>query len=125
MSQLVTFFRTRLTVCMTSLVLVCQSNGVAEIVAAPQDYSHATNIYQLRNAVSREQGRICAFELQGTVLAADPSSGTIFLQDDSGVAAIQMNSEGTLNPRQKIQLQGTNFIVNTDYCLSLGKYPVV
>ena len=85
-----------------------------------------TNLSQLQRNVSWDQGRVCHYALEGTVLASDSNSGTIFLHDASGEAALEMTLEGpTPQPGHRIQLLGTNFVALTDYGLSLGKSPLV
>ena len=86
----------------------------------------ATNIDELRRAITPESGRICAFELEGTVLAADCDFRTLFLQDQSGVVALDVNVKGAkLQAGQRIRLCGTNYVSCTDIGLSLGTTPVV
>ncbi|MGC3956962.1 MAG: PA14 domain-containing protein [Verrucomicrobiota bacterium] len=125
MSQLVSFFKASLAICLTGLVLVCHSSGAAETVAGLQDYPRVSNISQFRNIINRAEARVCVFELHGTVLAVDAAANIIFLQDDTALEVLQMNFQGTLQPGQKIHLWGTNYVVRTDYGLSFGKHPVV
>ncbi|HEY4417611.1 MAG TPA: sensor histidine kinase [Verrucomicrobiae bacterium] len=71
-------------------------------------------------------GAICAFSLEGTVLAADADSGTIFFQDYSGTEILQTSLAGqSLMPGQRIRLCGTNYVTSTDVGVSLGKNPVI
>ncbi len=80
----------------------------------------------LRGAITRQAGSICAYDLAGTVLAADTNSGTIFLQDASGNAVLEMKMTGVaLRPGASIRLQGTNYVAYTDIGISLGTSPLV
>jgi len=91
-----------------------------------QDFPLLTNVFQLRQAVNGSMGSICAFNLEGTVLAADPGSGMIFFQDDSGTEILETTLTGqTPLPGQRIQLRGTNYLDLTETGVSLGKSPVL
>lgn len=84
----------------------------------------ATNVVQLRNAISLQSGRICSYDLVGTVIATN--SGTLFFQDKSGVSALEMDWNGVhLQPGQEIQIAGMGFVSSTGFGLSLGSRPVI
>jgi signal transduction histidine kinase len=100
------------------------------IAASAQNFSLyqplATNVDGLCRAITQGSGRICAFKLEGTVLAADCDFGVLFLQDSSGVVALDVNLKGTnLRAGQRIRLCGTNYVSYTDVGLGLGTSPVV
>jgi len=91
-----------------------------------RDFPVATNLAGLRRMVNREQGCVCSFNLEGTVLATDDASGTLFFKDTSGTEILEMDLQGrSLRPGQSIRLQGTNYVMATAIGLSLGKVPVV
>jgi signal transduction histidine kinase len=80
----------------------------------------------LRNAITHQSGSICVYDLQGTVLAAVGDSGTIFLQDASGNAVLELKMKGiAVYPGQKVRLRGTNYVTYTDIGISLGTSPLV
>jgi signal transduction histidine kinase len=86
----------------------------------------ATNVAEFSRRITPAAGSVCAFDLRGTVLAANADSGALLLQDDSGSVVLQLNFQGTkLQPGQTIRLTGTNFVSETDYGLALGTVPVV
>ena len=86
----------------------------------------ATNVFGLRNGITPQSGRICAYDLEGTLLAAEVNSKVLFFQDDSGTAILELNLTGmTLRPGERVRLQGTNYVSYTDLGLSLGTRPVV
>jgi signal transduction histidine kinase len=86
----------------------------------------ATNVSELRRIIPAGSGRICAYDLEGTILAADGSSGILFFQDDSGTTALNVDLKGLeLKSGQRVRLRGTNYTVNMDAVLSLGTYPLV
>ena len=90
-----------------------------------REFPLVTNVFHLRHAVSSNMGSICALCLEGTVLADDPSSGVIFFQDDTGTEILETSLEGLpLQPGQRVQLRGTNYVVSTEIGVSLGN-PVV
>jgi signal transduction histidine kinase len=98
----------------------------AKTEVSNRDFAVVTSLYDLRKAVSREPGRVCAFDLSGTILAADRNSGTLFLQDASGTEVLETGLRGAVvTPGQQIRLQGTNYVACTHLGLSLGKKPVV
>ena len=100
-------------------------SAVATEPAAP-GFLDVTNLAMLRNAITRQAGSICAYDLEGTVLAADTNSGTIFLQDASGNAALEAKINGmALRPGERVRLRGTNYVVYTDIGISLGTSPLV
>lgn len=117
--------------CLVFLVLWLQAIGVglakgSRIGRGERNFPFVTNLFQLRHAVSWNMGSICDFSLQGTVLAADPGSGMIFLQDNSRTAILQTRLTGLdLRPGQRVHLWGTNYVALTDIGVSLGKSPVV
>jgi len=105
-----------------------ETNFDGQIPARPLvlDFPLVTNVAQLRQAVNDGVDSICAFCLEGTVLAADSGSGLIFFQDDSGTEILETSIAGRqLLPGQRIQLRGTNYVVSTGTGVSLGKRPVV
>jgi len=86
----------------------------------------ATNLFELRSAITPEKGRLCAFDLEGTVLAAADDSGILFFQDCSEAAVLDAKLNGSkLLVGQRIRLRGTNYVSFTDVGLSLGTRPVV
>ena len=86
----------------------------------------AKNVSELRNAIPLQSGCICTFNLEGTILAADCDSGTLFFQDESGVSALGVDLNGMkLTPGQRIRLSGKNYVSRTDTGFSLGTRPVV
>lgn len=112
-----------------SFVLLCSwLMTVAAAVAAPgsSEPSPATNVLELCRRVSPAEGRIDAFDLRGTVLAANFDSGILLFHDDSGSVVLNLDFQGTkLEPGQTIQLWGTNYIMETRLGLALGTMPVV
>ena len=91
-----------------------------------QNFPVLTNLYEVRHAVSGNMGCICAYALEGVVLAADSESGTIFLQDSSGTEILETPLTGqALQPGQVIRLCGTNYLTATESGASLGRDPVV
>ena len=85
-----------------------------------------TNVRELRSQTDQGQGCICSYAMEGTILAADNHSGTLFFQDDSGTEILEANLKTqSLLPGQRIQLRGTNYVTSTSRGLSLGAYPVV
>lgn len=86
----------------------------------------ATNVLELSHLISPNANRICAFDLQGTVLAANSNSGVLFFQDHSGAVVLNADLSGTkLRAGQTIRLSGTDYVAYTDVGLSLGATPVV
>jgi len=91
-----------------------------------RQFPQATNLFQLRQAVAGDMGSICAFSLEGIVLAANPESGAIFLQDDTGIQILETSVAGrALQPGQRVRLCGTNYVASTEIGVSLGRNPVV
>lgn len=83
-----------------------------------------TNIAQLHEAVRQKICAICTYSLRGQVLAATPA-GIIFFQDESGFEILETNLKTPdLRVGQLIQLRGTNYVVPTEYGVSLGRRPV-
>lgn len=126
MTRLMHILGLRLGECLLLFVLFCRPDFT---VAQAQDFSPnqppATSIDELRRAITPEAGRICAFQLEGTVLAVDCDFGPLFLQDSSGVAALDVDVKGAkLQAGQRIRLCGTNYVSYTDIGLSLGTTPV-
>ncbi len=94
----------------------------------PSEFEPATakNVGELRGAIPLQSGCICAFNLEGTLLAADCDSGTLFFQDDSGVSALEVDLNGMqLTPGQRVRLSGTNYVSRTDFGFSLGTRSVI
>ncbi len=86
----------------------------------------ATNIFALRIMNTADSGRVCAYDLEGTILAANCNSGTLFFQDNSGTAVLEMNLQGReIRAGQKIRLRGTNYVAYAGFDLTLGIRPVV
>ena len=86
----------------------------------------ATNVVQLGNLIPPAGGRICAFDLEGTVLAVDAATGGLFFQDRSGAVVLNVDLANTrLQAGQVIRLCGTNYATQTGVGLSLGTQPVV
>ena len=85
-----------------------------------------TSLHDLRKAVDWTHGRVCTFELSGTVLGVDNDSGTLFLQDTLGPEILETGLKGArLHPGQQIRLQGTNYVACSKFGLSFGKAPIV
>ncbi|HEV2692543.1 MAG TPA: ATP-binding protein [Verrucomicrobiae bacterium] len=86
----------------------------------------ATNIALLRRDINLQSGRICTYDLTGTILAADRDSKTLFFQDDSGTSVLEVDLKGAdLQPGQKVRLWGTSYVSCTDSGFSLGTRPVI
>lgn len=85
-----------------------------------------TNVSELRNAITPQLGRVCAYDLEGIILGVGIDSEVLFFQDYSGTTAFEINLKGaTLKAGQRIQLAGTNYVAFTGAFLSLGASPVV
>lgn len=86
----------------------------------------ATNVRELINAITPQSGRICAYDLEGTILASADDSKILFFQDNSGTTVLEVDLNGKkLKPGQKVRLSGTNFVSFTDQGVSLGTRPLV
>jgi len=98
----------------------------AQASSLVREFPLMTNICQLRSAVSGNMGSLCAFSLEGMVLATIPDSGTLFFQDGSGTEILETGlKKPELQPGQIIRLQGTNFVTSTATGVSLGNQPVI
>lgn len=105
------------------VLLFCSMNLVFAQATTP---APAANLHELRDSLDNREGRICAFKLEGTVLAADTESGTLLFQDESGVEVLEMNLQKLkVESGEKIRIQGTNYVSLTDFGLSLGTRPVI
>ncbi len=107
------------------LALCCAfpAAGAAQLDPEPP---FATNVSALRSALAPLPGRICAYNLEGIILAVDRSSGGVIFEDHSGTTVLEMDLLGTeLKAGQRIRLAGTNYVAFTDAGLSLGAAPVV
>ncbi len=111
-----------------SLLLLPFGSSFSKAWAGPADSTMqvATNLFQLRNATTRDSGHIYAYDLEGTILAADSNSQTIFFQDNSGTEALEVNLKGAdLRSGRHIRLCGTNYVCDTEIGLSLGTRPLL
>ena len=98
--------------------------GGSEMGYQTGNFPLITNIAQLHEAVRQKICAICTYSLRGQVLAATPA-GIIFFQDESGFEILETNLKTPdLRVGQLIQLRGTNYVVPTEYGVSLGRRPV-
>jgi hypothetical protein len=71
-----------------------------------------TSLRQLREALGQERRKVCSFQLDGIVRAADASNDVLFLQDDSEAAMIELGlgrrgvATGTACPAVGDELRG-------------------
>ncbi|HTI97802.1 MAG TPA: hypothetical protein VL527_02780, partial [Dongiaceae bacterium] len=94
--------------------------------AAETGVPRVNSIAELRQAIGPGTGRVCAYSLEGTVLAANRVGSTVLFQDASGTAALNVHWEGVpLQAGQHIRLAATNTVSRTDTGLSLGASPLV
>jgi len=108
------------------LLSLCGSWRAAGAGGFNPQFGIETNISELRNAVVGVPGRICAYELEGTILATEPASGVLFFEDNSGTTAVEADLRGVkLEAGQRVRIRGTNYVAITDVGLSLGTSPVV
>jgi signal transduction histidine kinase len=105
---------------------VCWLSSTAQAETSETNLPLARTVVELRNEVTREQGRICAYNLKGLVLAISSNSKTLFFQDDSGTEILQADlTRKNLQAGQIIQISGTNYVSYSDIGLSLGTAPMV
>lgn len=106
-----------------TLLILGQVELTAQLVGPRTPIS---SLAQLRNTLRTEQRRVCSYVLEGTVIAVNRASRILFLQDDSGIEALEVNlPDDSLTPGQRIRLQGINCVSVSDAGLSLGARPVV
>lgn len=108
------------------LVLCCCVSPTVAVGQSESEPTTAKNIGALRSAIPLQSGCICAFDLEGVILAADCDSGTLFFQDGSGVSVLEADLNGVkLMPGERIRLSGTNFVSRSVNGFSLGTRPVI
>ncbi len=96
-------------------VAVAGSVSAQEIFPSPEAGAQVpvTNLLELTQAVNRQERLLCDVKLEGTVCAAtDPEMGVIILQDDSGVALIELgNDQPGIAAGDKIRIEGQNCLL--------------
>ncbi len=86
----------------------------------------ATNLTSLRKVISPQAGRICAYDLSGTVLRQERAHHLIFFQDATEATVLEVDLSGQqFSPGQMIRLRGTNYVAVSPTGLGLGLEPVV
>lgn len=100
--------------------------AVAAAGAVQTGVTRVNSIAELRQAIGPGTGRVCAYSLEGTVLAANRAGSTVLFQDASGTAALNVHWDGVrLQAGQHIRLAATNVVSYSDTGLSLGASPLV
>jgi signal transduction histidine kinase len=86
-----------------------------------------TNVAQLRSLVREERRQLCDLRLEAQVRAAIPSSGMLFLEDDSGAELIEGDWGGkTFRSGERVLLEGANCSVTRgEFDLKIGNGAVV
>ncbi|MDB6054198.1 MAG: Integral rane sensor signal transduction histidine kinase [Verrucomicrobiales bacterium] len=128
MNQLLYFLWRAFFVCCVLLLSFSQLDfaSVAAANITHLDSAMVTTLRDLRRAVTWEQGRVVAFDLNAIVLGVDERTGTVFLNDFSGTEILEVGLKGlVLNPGQQIRLYGTNYVSYAGIGLALGKKPIV
>lgn len=108
------------------LLAGCRFGAVTSAGQLESAPAAVTNISGMREAIGMWSGRVCAYDLNGLVLAADGNSGVLFFQDDSGVSALEADLKGMkLRPGQRVHLSGMSYVSSTSTGFALGTRPVL
>ena len=99
----------------------------AEQIGPDQAIPLLTNIRQLCQIMDRDERRVCSFQLEGVVCAANPETGLLVLQDDSGAALMELDYQRRpLQSGQRVLLQATNCgVIRTERGLRIGSGLIV
>src|SRR6185312_6148632 len=76
-------------------LVVTGSASAQDLPLSPTNTPAAvTNLFDLAQAINRQERFVCDVNLEGVVCAAtDPAMGVIVLRDDSGVALIELGND--------------------------------
>jgi signal transduction histidine kinase len=89
-------------------------------------FLRVTNVAQLRQAAARNARPLCAYFLEGTLVAANTNASTLFFMDETGFEILETGQRTPLlQPGDRVTIQGTNYVCATKLGASLGQYPVV
>ncbi|HWC58756.1 MAG TPA: hypothetical protein VHC44_03610, partial [Verrucomicrobiae bacterium] len=116
--------------CLLFAVAMAGSASAQEIppISTTNAPAPVTNLWDLSQAVNRQERQVCDVKLEGVVCAAtDPATGVIILRDDSGVALIELgNDQPEMSPGDKIRIEGQNCLLRRrDMGVKICSAPVV
>jgi len=97
------------------------------VAESPLEFSlQITNVMQLRQLADSSPRLVAAVSLEGAVWWSSDAEGRVILQDDTGVAQLELDLPCRL-PRQgeRLSLQGACTVVKTTDAIKLASIPVV
>ena len=97
------------------------------VAETPLEFSlQITNVMQLRQLADSNQRFVAAVRLEGAVWWSSDAEGRVILEDDTGVAQLELDLPCRL-PRQgeRLSLQGAGTVIKTTDAIKLASIPVV
>src|SRR5208282_2307869 len=111
----------------TTVAILGVTRVFGNVAKSPLEFSlQITNIMQLRQLADSNQRFVAGMRLEGVVWWSSDAEGRVILQDDTGVAQLELDLPCRL-PRQgeRLSLQGAGTVVKTTDAIKLASIPVV
>jgi signal transduction histidine kinase len=103
-----------------SIALATQTARADDSPGSP-NAREVTNVSQIRLLASQTPTASYSFHLEGNVWWANPASGELVLEDDSGAEELEMDSQGqSIEAGQRVSLEGNGTITPAGAAFKLG-----